>query len=78
MVADGVEHAADLAIAALDDDDFVPGIGSIFGEADFGGRGFYTAAIVERDSDSARRRERRFGGLAADFDEIGLECARRL
>src|SRR5207237_9724012 len=73
VVADRVEHAADLAIAPLCEDDFVPGIRSIFSEADFRRRGFYTAAVVERDGDSSTQAgQRRLTGLAADLDEIGF------
>ncbi len=41
------KHAANLAIATLDKNDFVPGIFHVLIKADFGGRGFYTAAIFE-------------------------------
>jgi hypothetical protein len=50
--ADLLEHAADLAIAAFDEDDFVPGVGSVFDQTDFGGRGFDATAIVEGDGDA--------------------------
>jgi len=68
-----LEHATDLAIAAFDEDDFVPGIGSVFDQTDFGGRGFDAAAVVKRDGDAgAQALEGFFVGLAADFDEIGF------
>jgi len=69
--ADGLKHAADLAVAAFDEGDFVPGVGSVFVEADFGGRGFYAAVVVEGDVDTgAEASEGLFVGAAADFDEI--------
>jgi len=71
--ADLLKHAADLAIAAFDEDDFVPGVRGVFDETDFGGRGFDAAAVVEGDGDAgAQALERFFAGLAADFDEIGF------
>ena len=67
--ADGLEHAADLAVAAFDQGYFVPGVGSIFVELDFGGRGFYAAVVVEGDVDAgAEAGQRFFVGAAADFD----------
>jgi len=68
---DGLEHAADLAIAAFDEGDFVPGVGSVFVELDFGGGGFYAAVIIESDVDAgAEAGEGFFVGAAADFDEV--------
>ena len=66
-----MEHAADLAIAAFDQGDFVPGVGGVFVELDFGGRGFYAAVVVESDVDAgAEAGEGFFVGAAADFDEV--------
>ena len=71
--ADGLEHAADLAIAAFDENDFIPGIGSVFDEANFGGGGFDAAAVVERDGDAgAQALDDLLGRLATDFNEIGF------
>ena len=67
----GLEHAADLAVAAFDEGDFVPGIGSVFVVTDFGGGGFYAAVVVEGDVNAgAEAREGFFVGAAADLDEI--------
>jgi len=66
-----LEHAADLAVAAFDEGDFVPGVGGVFVELDFGGRGFYAAVVVERDVDAtAESSEGFFVGAAADFHQI--------
>jgi hypothetical protein len=71
--ADLLKHAVDLAIAAFDENDFIPGIGSVFDEANFRGRSFDAAAVVERNGDArAQLLEDLFGGLAANFDEIGF------
>lgn len=71
--SDMLKHAANLAIAALDQDDFVPGIGGVFDKANFGGRSFDAAAIVEGDGDAAAQALNGFFvGLAADLNEIGL------
>ena len=65
----GLEHAADLAVAAFDQGDFVPGVGSVFVEMDFGGGGFYAAVVVESDVNAgAKAGEGFFVGAAADFD----------
>jgi len=67
----GLEHAADLAVAAFDESDFVPGIGSVFVETDFGGGGFYPTVVLEGDVDAgAQASEGFFVGAGADFDEI--------
>ena len=67
--ADGLEHAADLPVAAFDKGDFVPGVWSVFVKADFGGRGFYAAVVVDSDVDAgAKAGEGFFVGAAADFD----------
>ena len=50
--ADRLEHAADLAIAAFDEGDGVPGIRGVFVEMNFGGRGFDAAVVVEGDVDA--------------------------
>jgi hypothetical protein len=69
--ADGLEHAADLAVATFDESDFIPGVGGVFVETDLGGRGFYPAVIVEGDMDAVTQAlEGFFVGAAADFDEI--------
>ena len=52
VMADVVKHAADLAIAAFDEDDFVPGIGGVFEKTDFCGSGFDAATVFEGDSDA--------------------------
>ena len=66
-----MEHAADLAVAALDEGDFVPGVGGLFVEADFGGRGFYAAVVIESDVNAvAEALEGFFVGAAADFHQI--------
>jgi len=71
--ADGLEHAADLAIAAFDESDFVPGIGGVFVELDFRRRSFDTAAVVEGNGDTvAKALDRLLVGAATDFDEIGF------
>ena len=68
-----LEHAADLAIAAFDENDFVPGIGSVFEKADFGRSGFDAATIVESDGDPVTEALKRLSaGTAADFDVIGF------
>ena len=75
--ADLLKHAADLAIAAFNENDFVPGIGSVFDETDFGGRSFDAAAVVERDGDArAQPLDDLLGRLATDFDEIGFADVR--
>ena len=72
-----MKHAANLAIAALDQDDFVPRIGSVVDKANFGRRSFDAAAIVERDGDAvAQALNRFFVGLAADLNEIGFGYVR--
>jgi hypothetical protein len=71
--ADLLKHAADLPIAAFDENDFIPGIGSVFDEANFPGRSFDTAPVIERNGDArAQALDDLFGGLAANFDEIGF------
>jgi len=66
-----LEHAADLTVAAFDEGDFVPGVGGVFVELDFGGRGFYAAIVVEGDVDAtAEASEGFFVGTATDLDEI--------
>ncbi len=50
--ADGLKHTMDLAIAAFDENDFVPGIGGVFGETDLCGRGFDAAAVFEGNDDA--------------------------
>ena len=73
VVADVMEHAADLAIAAFNENDFVPGVGGVFEEADLGGRSFDAATVVENDGDAvAEALERLLGGTAANFDVVGL------
>ena len=67
------EHAADLAIAAFDESDFVPGIFHVLKQADFSGREFDAAIVVERDGDAvAKSLDGLVVGLAADFDVIGF------
>lgn len=69
--ADGLEHAADLAVAAFDERDFIPRVGGVFVEMDFRGGCFYAAVVVESDVHaSAEAGERFFVGAAVDFDEI--------
>jgi len=66
-----LEHAANLAVAAFDQCDFIPGVGGVFVEADFGGGGFHAAVVVEGDVDAgAETCEGFFIGAAADFDEV--------
>lgn len=69
---DGLEHAADLAVAAFDERDFVPGIAGVFEKTDFCRRGFDASVVVERDGDAvAKALDGLFIGLAADFDVVG-------
>lgn len=73
VVANVVEHAANLAIAAFNKNDFQPRIGGIFQKADFGGRRLNAATILEGNGDPATKT---LQGLlrraAADFHVIGL------
>jgi len=67
----GLEHAADLAVATFDQGDFVPRVGGVFVELNFGGRGFYAAVVVESDVNAGSQAGQGFFvGAAADFDEI--------
>lgn len=69
--ADRLEHAADLAVAAFDESDFVPGVGGVFVETNFGGRGFYATVVVEGDVDAvAEAGKGFFVRAAADFDQV--------
>ena len=71
--ADRLEHAADLAVAAFDEGNFVPRVGGVFLEADFGGRGFHPAVVVEGDVDAgAEALNGGFVWTAVDLDEIGF------
>jgi hypothetical protein len=76
VVADLLEHLAQFAIAALDDDDFVPGVVAFAHLAD-AGRGrtnfvmFFRAAALDGNA-FAESVESLFGWLAGNFDEIGL------
>jgi hypothetical protein len=86
VVADFLEHLADFAVAAFDKDHFVPGIVGVAEKAKAGGGGHDTALVVTGgggiglvdlgaavDHDAvAKLVERRVGGLAADFDEVGF------
>ena len=68
-----MEHAANLAVAALDERDCVPGVGSVLVELDFGRRSFDAAIVVEGDVDAvAETLEGCFVGASADFDEISF------
>jgi len=71
--ADSEEHAADLAIAAFDEGDLVPGILDVLEEADFCGREFDAALVVKSNGDAvAEFLDGGFVGLAADFDVISF------
>jgi hypothetical protein len=86
VVADFLEHLADFAIAAFDEDQFVPGIVGVSQEPDAGGGGHDAALIAAGgrraglsdlgtaiDHDAvAELVDRRERGLAADFDEVGF------
>ena len=82
MVADLFEHLAELAIAAFGEGDFVPGIVATadlldlggLGEdaiAAAGGAGVGEAAAVDHDA-APELVDGGVGGLAGDFDEVGL------
>ena len=76
-----LEHLAQLAIAALDEDHFVPGVVTFTHLANAGRCGpnflaLFRTAAVDRDA-LAQAVERLFGWLAGNFDEIGLFDARR-
>src|SRR5271165_1894891 len=74
---DLLKHAADLAVAALDQNHFVPWIGSVFDEANFCGRGFDAAAASEGNGDSGPQAlNGLLAWLSADFDEIGFPDVR--
>jgi len=69
----GEEHAADLAIAAFDESDCVPGIFHVLEQADFSGRELDAPIVVGRDGDAvAEFLDSLIVGLAADFDVIGF------
>ena len=86
VVADFLEHLTDFAIAAFDEDQFVPGIVGVSQEPDAGGGGHDAALIAAGgrraglsdlgtaiDHDAvAELVDRRVRGLAADFDEVGF------
>ena len=73
-----MEHAANLSVAAFDEDDLVPGIGGVFEEADFCGRGFDPLAVFESDGDAAAEfvHQALFRN-AAHFDAVGFHRAVR-
>jgi len=50
--ADGLKHAADLAVAAFDKRDFLPGVARVFMKADIGGRRFDAAIVVHSDGNA--------------------------
>ena len=65
------EHAPDLAIAAFDESEFVPGIFHVLEQADFSGRELHATVVAERDGDAvAKFLDGLVVGLAADFDVI--------
>jgi hypothetical protein len=71
--ADGLEHAANLTVAAFDESHFVPGIDGVFEETDFSRRSFDAAAVVKSDGDAvAEALDSLFLGPAADFDVVGF------
>jgi len=76
VVPDLLEHLAQFAIAAFNEDNFVPGIVSFANLAD-AGRGsldiiaFFRVAALDRDA-FAEAVERLFGRLAGNFDEVGF------
>ena len=47
-----LEHAADLAIAAFDEHDFVPGVGGLFDEANPCGCGLHSPAVIKGDREA--------------------------
>jgi hypothetical protein len=74
-VADLLKHFAQLSVAALDKDDFVPGIVALANLADAGRRGadFVRTRLAALDGDaSAELVKLGLGGNAGDLDEIGL------
>ena len=86
VVADFLEHFANLAVAALDEDHFVPGIVGLAEKAEAGGGGHDAALIAAGgrraglsdlgtaiDHDAvAELVDRRERGFTADFDEVGF------
>lgn len=63
----------DLAVAALDQSNFVPRIGRIFEQADLSGRELHAPTVLKGDGDAvAKPLERLVAGLAANFDVVGL------
>jgi hypothetical protein len=73
------EHLAQLAIATLDDDDFVPGIVALADLANLRGRSLHTARTRFAALNAHPRTQSIqtfFRGLAADLDQVGLLHAR--
>jgi hypothetical protein len=78
-VADLLEHFAQLAVATLDKDDFVPGIVSLADLADAGRRGAHlrrSGLATFYGDTTAENVELGFGGLAGDLDQVGFFHAR--
>ena len=79
VMSDLLKHLAQLAVATLDDDDFVPGIVALADFANLGRRGMHTTrtrfATLNGDA-GPQAIEFFFGGLTADLDQISLLDAR--
>ena len=75
VVADLLEHLAQLAVAAFNEDDFVPGVVALADFANLGGRSLHPARARLAALDSHARTEAVelfFGWFAAHLYEVGL------
>ena len=73
QVADGLEHAVDLTVAAFDEGDFVPRVGGVFEEANFARRKFDAAMIFKGDRHAVAEPGNGFGrGATGDFHVVGF------
>jgi hypothetical protein len=75
VVADLFEHLAQLAVAAFNQNDFVPGVVALTDFANLGGRGLHPAGagLAALDANARTEAIQRFlGGLAAHLNQVGL------